>query len=1035
MVAGKVIAGPHVRNACRRHLQDLEDGPKRGLTWDSEALNRALGFFPDVLRLTGGQFEGEPFKLHPPQEFIVGSIFGWKRADGTRRYRRAYVEQAKGAGKALALDTPIATPHGWSTMGALAAGDWVFDDKGRPCQVTATSEIMEGRPCYRLEFSDGASVVADAGHLWRTSALSQKGKVELRTTQAIYETLEAPRVCSAHPQAKWNHRVDVAGPLAMPSAELPIPPYTLGAWLGDGDSDSARLTVAVADWDIVENIKSEGIPVVEQRRHAPHIARVSLSNGVQIGAVTESRLSLLTEALAWKSFSLATISRESGYYTDRAAEFLKDSGYFEQVSKPRGKGNGGGNIPGRWRVKPEARDTIVALVATRTGSVLERLRACGLLGNKHIPAEYMRASVAQRLALLRGILDTDGHCDTKGRIELTLCNRRLAFDCLALIRSLGFKAAATESAAKLRGVEVNRRWRICFQAYEGSGVFGLPRKQARLRPKPKSRPLSQGRMIVACEPVPSVPVKCISVDSPSRMFLAGEHLVPTHNSPLAGGIGLYMMVADGEARAEIYAAASKKDQAMVLFRDAVAMRQQSHALAARILESGKNPVWQLTDIKTNSFFKPLANEDGQSGPRPSCGLLDEIHEMADRLMINMIERGFKWRTQPLLFMITNSGHDKRSVCYEQHEHAIRVAAGTTALDDDFTYVGEPIDDSTFSYVCALDKNDDPLEDESCWIKANPMLGVTMRHENLRDAVKQAKLLPGSANEVMRLNFCVWTESDKAWMSRRALEACIADLNPQIEHEGAEIYLGLDLSAKQDLTALAAVVETGVTRVENPDGTFSTAPTYDAWVEGWTPLDTIRERSARDRAPYDVWHKQGFLNASVGKLIREDDVAAYLAGLQQFFTIKQLAYDQYSFARFAEKLDEAGVIVPLIQHPQGGQRKSQPPPEEIEEAKRQGLKPGDKAWPQGLWMPGSLTMLETLVLEGRIRFRGNPALISAFMSAVVQTDTLMGNRWLSKAKATNRIDMLIALLMAVGAATRKSGVTQGASVYESADFFM
>src|SRR5699024_4261042 len=118
VVAGSVVAGPHVRNACRRHLDDLKHGPERGLSFDLDAADRVFRFFEDMLRLSEGQFEGKPFDLHPSQAFILGSLFGWKRKDGRRRFRRAYIEQGKGNGKALALDTPIPTPTGWTTMGA-----------------------------------------------------------------------------------------------------------------------------------------------------------------------------------------------------------------------------------------------------------------------------------------------------------------------------------------------------------------------------------------------------------------------------------------------------------------------------------------------------------------------------------------------------------------------------------------------------------------------------------------------------------------------------------------------------------------------------------------------------------------------------------------------------------------------------------------------------------------------------------------------------------------------------------------------------
>ena len=99
VVAGKIVAGPHVRNACRRHLRDIVEGPRRGLVWDLPAAIHAIDFFPKVLKLAAGQFEGHPFELHPSQKFKTGCLFGWKRADGTRRFRRAYIEEGKGNGK------------------------------------------------------------------------------------------------------------------------------------------------------------------------------------------------------------------------------------------------------------------------------------------------------------------------------------------------------------------------------------------------------------------------------------------------------------------------------------------------------------------------------------------------------------------------------------------------------------------------------------------------------------------------------------------------------------------------------------------------------------------------------------------------------------------------------------------------------------------------------------------------------------------------------------------------------------------------
>jgi phage terminase large subunit-like protein len=490
-------------------------------------------------------------------------------------------------------------------------------------------------------------------------------------------------------------------------------------------------------------------------------------------------------------------------------------------------------------------------------------------------------------------------------------------------------------------------------------------------------------------------------------------------SPLAAGIGHYCLLADGEARAEVYAAASKKDQAMVLFRDAVAMVDQSPALSRRLRKSGSNPVWNLADLVTGSFFRPISSESGQSGPRPHCALCDEVHEMRDGAVLEMLERGFKWRRQPLLLMITNSGTDPKSVCGQEHDHAVRVAAGTRAPDDDFTFVGEPLDDETFGFVCALDKDDDPLEDPHCWIKANPLLGVTVMPDYLAGVVRQGKQIQGKLNGILRLHFCRWTDSDEGWLSRPALEAVLADFDPA-EHEGRRLWLGLDLSGSQDLTALGAVVETGLTRVQRDDGTAVEQPTYDAWVEAWTPADTLSERQLRDGAPYDAWVRQGWLHAERGRTIRLDYVAARVAEYAALYDVQLLAYDRYSYRRFEDELDALGVTIAQAEHPQGGKRRARPSEEQAVEARRQGREP------EGLWMPGSVKAFEDLVHEGRIRIRRNPVAVMAIMGAALEHDPF-DNRWLSKRRAVVRIDPAVALVMAVGAAAAARGA--GRSVYE------
>ena len=443
-------------------------------------------------------------------------------------------------------------------------------------------------------------------------------------------------------------------------------------------------------------------------------------------------------------------------------------------------------------------------------------------------------------------------------------------------------------------------------------------------------------------------------------------------SPLAAAIGHYMLIADGESRAEIYAAATKKDQAMVLFRDAVAMVDLSPELAKVIRKIGGVHPWNLTH--QSSFFRAISSDDGQSGPRPHCALIDEIHEHRDDTVIEMLRAGFKGRRQPLLFMITNAGTDRNSVCFRYHDYGLRVAQGMTE------------DDRFFAYICALDAGDEPFTDESCWQKTNPNLGVSIRHSYIRDQVHEARGMPAKESTVRRLHFCQWTDAANPWISGDAWRRCEFETEVPIEERfaGRPVFLALDLSITTDLTALAAVAvgDTGEGGLQ-----------LEAAAEFWTPADTLIERSARDRVPFDVWSREGWVNLVPGKTIDYAPMAERLAQLHAALDVRAVVFDRYRMSYLRDELDRLGVDLPLIEHPQGFNR------------------PKDSA----LWMPQSITDLEAAILAERIKIARNPVLTWNAASAVVDIDR-HGSRIFAKRKSLARIDGVVALAMAVGAAT-------------------
>lgn len=455
-------------------------------------------------------------------------------------------------------------------------------------------------------------------------------------------------------------------------------------------------------------------------------------------------------------------------------------------------------------------------------------------------------------------------------------------------------------------------------------------------------------------------------------------------SPLAAGIGLYMQVADREPRAEIYAAATKKDQAMILFRDAVAMVDQSSALSARFTKSGTGlQVWNLADLSTGSFFRPISADDGQSGPRPHCALIDEIHEHKTPLVVEMMRAGTKGRRQALIFMITNSGFDRESLCWHYHQYGVKVSNGDLE------------DDSFFAYICALDEEDDPFENEDCWVKANPLLGVSIGKRYLREQVREARGMPSKESIVRRLNFCQWVDASNPWIKGDLWRACVGEFSLD-DMRGLDCYLGLDLSERLDLSSLAAVWRDR-----------QKAKLYGrAWF--WTPGDTIEERSRRENVNYAAWERMGVLTATAGRTIDYAYPAAFIAELITRFNVLGLAFDRWHINYFMQALEAAGVTCYIYD----GKKTTQYETGLCLRGHGQGFLGGGSA--TALWMPRSIDLLEDAILKKTLQVHPNPVLNWNSAAAVLAEDEA-GNRKWEKRKSTGRIDGIVALAEAIGLA--------------------
>ncbi len=446
--------------------------------------------FADLDSLTNG--------LHPGQLIIVAA--------------------RPAVGKALALDTPLATPLGWTTMGEVAVGDLVMGADGLPTRVTAATEILRGRPCYEIEFDDGSIITADAQHQWLTEtrqarrsaqyAAARQGhrdrerRAEVRTTEQIAASLRC-----ATADRRFNHSVANAAALNLPEKELPVPPYVLGVWLGDGHSASARYTSD--DPEIALHIEDTGVEVVPCRRR---LYSLRLPSAVSIP--TRSCL------VCGKNFVPATTQvRTCGKSCGGRLSSLG----LPPAPPPTCPTCGGRTTSG---FRP------CAACASREGSVVALLRGLGVLDNKHIPVEYLRGSQAQRRELLAGLLDTDGTVSSSGTVQIALTNRQLALNVRELILSLGYRCGFATKQVLGRTPASSTAYTMTFSPTENP--FRLERKRLAFKERFRPRtPRTTSRFVVAVRPIDSVPVRCIEVDNDSHLYLAGRSMIPTHNSTLA----------------------------------------------------------------------------------------------------------------------------------------------------------------------------------------------------------------------------------------------------------------------------------------------------------------------------------------------------------------------------------------------------------------------------------------------------------------------------------------------------------------------
>lgn len=593
--------------------------------------------------------------------------------------------------------------------------------------------------------------------------------------------------------------------------------------------------------------------------------------------------------------------------------------------------------------------------------------------DKVIRPEYLRASEPQRWALLQGLMDSDGHISkAKGQSTYTTTIRPLAESVRELLWSLGIKNAVKAEPSTRNGWPTGEiLYVIRFTTFTDQPTARLIRKAVRSRVRTKDS-RSNYHYLKSIEPVDHpVKMQCIQVDSPSHLYLAGPSMIPTHNSELAAAIALYLLCADHEQRAEIYGAAADRQMAGLVYSVAADMIRLSPALMKRckILDSRKRIIY----LPTNSFYQVLSSDaDRAHGVSAHGVIVDEIHVQKNPDLYNVLTKGSgDARKQPLQFIISTAGDNIHSIGYELFQKA------QDLLHDRKT------DPTIYPVVYAVDPDDDWTKPET-WRKANPSMGVTFPESAIREACESAMQNPSEENVFKTLRLNIWTKQVVRWMPMDRWDKCKAPVDIDFLR-GRQCYAGLDLSSTQDLTALVLVFPP-----------LASDEPYQILPFAWIPEETIVQRSRKDHVNYDLWQKQGYIFSTEGSVVDYEAIEEKILELREIFDIREIAYDRWNSQMLIQHLSDEGMtVIPFGQ----GMASMSPPTKE----------------------------LMRLTLEGKIAHGGHPVLRWCMDNAVVQTDAA-GNIKLSKAKATEKIDLAVALVMALDRAIRNEN-SKTRSVYE------
>ncbi len=583
----------------------------------------------------------------------------------------------------------------------------------------------------------------------------------------------------------------------------------------------------------------------------------------------------------------------------------------------------------------------------KNNSVLrDQLIKAGVFHNKHIPTEFLRASKEQRLSLLQGLMDTDGYVSIDGQCEFVQKRIEFADGFCDLLGSLGIKYCRTTKTPVCNGKECDPVERVIFYTDKTLPCFRLKRKYDRLKDNLNKRMLYKS--IIKIEPVESVPVKCITVDNKDSLYLCGKRYTTTHNTALAAALCLYYLIADGEDGAEVLLAANSKEQAKIAF-DMCSNFTKGLDPKAKYLKPYRA---DILFSMTTSKLKVLAADDSKlDGFNASFGLLDEYHAAPTSKVRDVIKSSMGMRENPHLCTITTAGFNKSLPCYQLRTVSIEILNGLKT------------DDEMFIAIYSLDSDDD-WRDEKNWVKCAPNLDITVSGKYIKSQVQQAINNPSDEVGVKTKTLNLWCDSSSVWLPDEYIIRCSKAVN-LYDHKDIDCYIGVDLGATSDLTAVCYLV------VEEDKYYFKT--------HYYLPESALKDKV--DKELYKLWKRNGSLTVTAGNVTDYDYITNDIMKYSEVVNICAVGYDKYNATQWA--IDATSKGLPLEEYSQSLGNFNKPTRE-----------------------------LERLILSDKAVIDNNEINRFCFKNVVLKSDH-NGNVKPNKQIDKNKIDGTIAMIQALG----------------------